>query len=66
MYGLSIVRIKCDPGCIAFPILHVDVFVQWSWAMWVEVGDPELKELANALPSLALQGRAPATVKKIF
>ena len=38
--------------------------MQGSWAELAEVEDPELKELADALPALALQGRAPATVKK--
>ena len=41
-----------------------DVFSQASWAELNQVQDPELKELADALPVLVLQGRAPSTVKK--
>ena len=42
----------------------VDVFSHGSWSELTDVTDPELKELAGALPLLALQGRAPTTVKK--
>ena len=38
--------------------------MQGTWAELAEVDDPELKELADALSSPALQGRAPATVRK--
>lgn len=44
--------------------IHIDVFSHGSWSELSDVTDPELRELAGALPLLALQGRAPTTVKK--
>ena len=41
-----------------------DVFKQGIWKEVAAIDDPELRELAGALPSLALQGKAPSTVKK--
>ena len=41
-----------------------DVFKQGIWKEVAAIDDPELCELAGALPSLALQGKAPSTVKK--
>ena len=40
----------------------VDVFMQGSWAELAEIEDPELKELADTLPALALLGRAPEKI----
>ena len=46
---------KCVPPLIA------DVFKQ---GIWPEVGDPELKVLAQSLPTTVLRSKAPATAKK--
>ena len=40
------------------------MFTHGAWGELEVVKDPELKELAAALPALALHSRAPATVKK--
>ena len=50
--------------CLIHIYAIIDVFSHGSWSELSEVTDPELKELAGALPLLALQGRAPTTVKK--
>ena len=46
--------------------LHVlDIFSSSSaWSDLGKVEDPELKELAQALPTIVLRGKAPSTVKK--
>ena len=63
----SRVCVACVYACICvinqYPICS-DVFTQGSWGELDTVEDPELKELAASLPSLVLQSRAPATVKK--
>ena len=41
-----------------------DVFSHGAWLDIESMEDPELKDLATALPSIAMQGKAPATVKK--
>ena len=41
-----------------------DVFSQGIWPDVQNLEDPELKELAECLPSIVLQSKAPATVKK--
>ena len=41
-----------------------EVFGQGMWSQLKEIEDPELRELASALPDIVLQGKAPATVKK--
>ena len=40
------------------------MFTQGSWLDVQSIEDPELKELALALPSIVIQGRAPATITK--
>ena len=40
------------------------MFGQAAWAESNQIQDPELKELAEALPTLVLQCRATSTVKK--
>ena len=40
------------------------VFRQGAWKELEDIQDPELQELAAALPELALQSRAPSTIKK--
>ena len=41
-----------------------DVFSKDLWPEIRQIDDPELKELAECLPMIALQSKAPATVKK--
>ena len=41
-----------------------DIFSQGIWPDVQNLEDPELKELAEYLPSIVLQSKAPATVKK--
>ena len=45
-------------------LIHLDVFSSELWSDVSKVQDPELKELAESLPDLVLQGRAISTVKK--
>ena len=40
-----------------------DVFSHGAWLDIESMEDPELKDLATALPSIVMQGKAPATVK---
>ena len=42
----------------------LDVFSKGVWPEIHQIDDPELKELADSLPSIALRSKAPATVKK--
>ena len=41
-----------------------DVFSQGIWPGILDIKDPELKDLAESLPSIVLQSKPPATVKK--
>jgi integrase len=41
-----------------------DVFAHGAWVDLESVEDPSLKDLAATLPSIALHGKAPATIKK--
>ena len=41
-----------------------DVFSKGIWPKIHQIDDPELKELAESLPLIALRSKAPATVKK--
>ena len=41
-----------------------DVFSKSIWPEMCHVDDPELKDLAEALPAIALHSKAPATVMK--
>jgi hypothetical protein len=41
-----------------------DVFSNGIWPEIHQIHDPELKELADSLPSIALRSKAPATVRK--
>ena len=41
-----------------------DVFSKGLWPEIRQIDDPELKELAESLPTIALRSKAPATVKK--
>ena len=47
-------------ACYSIP----DVFSQGAWLDLQSVDDPELKDLASTLPSIAMQGKTPATIKK--
>lgn len=42
----------------------IDVFKKGVWPGFADIDDPELKVLAEALPSIVLQSKAPATIKK--
>ena len=42
----------------------VEIYSQGAWAVVMQVEDPELRELADKLPSTVLQRRANSTVKK--
>ena len=42
----------------------LDIFSQPVWQEIAGIDDPELKELAESLPLVVLQSRAPSTVKK--
>ena len=47
-----------------FLIYFPDVFLNGIWPEIDQIHDPELKELAESLPLIALRSKAPATVKK--
>ena len=52
-------------GVIVCLLTHwIDVFKKGVWPGFADIDDPELKALAEALPSIALQSKAPATIKK--
>ena len=40
------------------------MFSQGAWLDLQSIKDPECKDLASALPSLVIQGKAPSTIKK--
>ena len=52
--------------CIQILFLQfcLDIFSQPLWREISDIEDSELKELAEALPMVVLQSRAPSTVKK--
>ena len=53
------------PLIVAVILCHFsDVFSQGTWLDLQSIEDPELKDLASTLPSIVLQGKAPATIKK--
>ena len=41
-----------------------DVFSHGAWLDIESIEDPELKDLATLLPSIVMQGKAPATIRK--
>ena len=46
-------------------MLIIDLFNESAvWQELAAIDDPELKELANLLPTVVLRSRAPSTVKK--
>ena len=49
---------------LKFCFRSLDVFSQGFWPDVLSIQDPELKDLAESLPSIVLQSRAPSTVKK--
>ena len=49
---------------IVFTLPFTDVFKHGIWPEVQNITDPELKELADFLPSVVLQNRAPSTAKK--
>ena len=42
----------------------IDVFKRGVWLGFADIDDSELKVLTEALPSIVLQSKAPATIKK--
>ena len=50
---------------ILFYLLVIDIFSSsLAWSGLKKAEDPELKKLAQLLPTIALAGKAPSTVKK--